>query len=68
MTERHLDAFLRAFSILTVCAGLLTLWIVAPLFAPRPSMSEAVLLERCLAQKGFPLLDSWTGQLVGCQK
>lgn len=68
MLDRNLDALLRLASILTVCAGLLTLWTIAPLFAPRANSSEALLIEKCLGLHGFPQLGSWTGQMTGCER
>lgn len=66
MTDANIDRSLKLLGWLCMAAGLLTLYMVAPLYAPRPNASEAQLIDRCLAARGFPLLDSWTGNMTGC--
>jgi hypothetical protein len=41
---------------------------VARSYAPQPNPYESVLVDKCLAAKGFPLLDGWTGHMMGCER
>lgn len=66
MTDANIDRFLRLLTWLTVAAGMLTLYIIAPLYAPHANPSEAQMIDKCMERGGFPLLDSWTGNMTGC--
>ena len=66
LTDASIDRFLRLLAWLCVAAGLLMVYTIAPLYAPHANASEAVLLDKCLEIHGFPILDSWTGQMTGC--
>ncbi len=71
MTEQQaeilFDHSLRMLTVFCYLAALWLIWTVAPLFAPRPSMSEALLMEHCIAVKGSPVIDMW-GNYSRCER
>jgi hypothetical protein len=62
------DHSLRILGYACWLTALAVLYLVAPLYAPHPSASEAVLMDKCLALHGMPVLNGWTGNMEGCER
>lgn len=66
--DKLIDQGLRLVGYLCFAACLYVVYLIAPLYAPRPNQSEAVLMDKCLVMKGFPVFDGYTGQMEGCER